>query len=58
MADFRPWKVKNGLKFARDSNSSLKLQTFQFSYARELETIKYAFGTPGVFSDTLNPVNA
>ena len=40
-----PKKVKNDPKFVRDSNSSLKLLTFQFSYVRELETIKYGFDT-------------
>ena len=57
-ADFGPGKVKNDLNFARTSNSGLKLQTFQFSNVRELETIKYVFATPGVFSDAFNPVNA
>ena len=37
-------KVKNYQEFVRDSNLSLKLLTFQLSNARELETIKYAFG--------------
>ena len=32
----------NDQKFVRDSNSSLKLLTFQLSNVRELETIKYA----------------
>ena len=36
--------MKNALEFVRDSNSSLKLLTFQLSNVRKLETIKYAFG--------------
>ena len=36
-------KVKNDPKLVRDSNSSLKLRTFQLSNVRELETIKKAF---------------
>ena len=35
--------MKNDSKFVRDSNSSLKLLTFQLSNVRELETIKYTF---------------
>ena len=34
--------MNNDQKFVRDSNSSLKLLTFQLSNVKELETIKYA----------------
>ena len=44
IADFGRKKLKNDPKFVRDSNSCLKLLTFQLSNVRELETIKYAFG--------------
>ena len=40
--------MNNDQKFVRDSNSSLKLLTFQLSNVRELESIKYASS-----SDTL-----
>ena len=39
--------MKDALEFVRDSNSSLKLLTFQPSNVRELETIKYAFAFMG-----------
>ena len=45
---FWPWKVKNYIGIVGDSNSSLKLLTFQLSNVRELETIKYAFATLGM----------
>ena len=35
--------MKSDSKFVRDSNSSLKLLTFQLFNVREWETIKYAF---------------
>ena len=35
--------MKNDPKFVRDSDSSVKLLTFQLSNVRELDTIKYAF---------------
>ena len=35
--------MKNAQEFVRDTNSNLKLLTFQLSNVRELETIKYAF---------------
>ena len=35
--------MKNDPTFVRDSNSSLKLLTFQLSNVRELETTKYTF---------------
>ena len=38
-----PYKVKNDPKLVRDSNSSLKLLTFQLCNISEWETIKYAF---------------
>ena len=38
-------KIKNDQIYVRDSNSGLKFLTFQLSNVRELETIKYAYGT-------------
>ena len=38
-----PYQVKNDPKLVRDSNSSLKLLTFQLCNISEWETIKYAF---------------
>ena len=37
--------MRDDPKFVRDSNSNLKLLTFQLSNVRELETIKYAYGS-------------
>ena len=38
--------MNKDLKIVRDSNSSLKLLTFQLSNVSELETIKYAYAVP------------
>ena len=45
--------MKNDPKFVRDSNSTLKVLTFQLSNVRELETIKYAFATQIEYKELL-----